>query len=108
MVAIRSQEETDFLNSVLPFNPKYYWIGVSKVNEEWKWVENNQNLPEENQNWASEEPDNIPGQDCVEIYIKRVKDTAKWNNENCQKQKGTVCYSGKTLFISHRQSIWLF
>ena len=108
MVAIRNQEESDFINNLLPFNSKYYWIGIKKVAGVWTWEETNKTIPEDAQNWATEEPDNIEGQDCVEIYIKREKDTAKWNNENCRSRKGTVCYSGKTYSISFDGHIhWL-
>ncbi|XP_028259918.1 P-selectin [Parambassis ranga] len=93
MVPIRSQEETEFLNNLLPFNPKYYWIGIHKVAGVWAWAESNQHVSEEDQNWATAEPDTIAGQDCVEIYIKREPDTAKWNNEKCRNKKGTVCYN---------------
>ncbi|KAL3047718.1 hypothetical protein OYC64_021824 [Pagothenia borchgrevinki] len=93
MVPIRNQEESDFLNNSLPFNAKYYWIGISKREGEWVWKETDEKVPEDAQKWAPEEPDTIAAQDCVEIYIKRDKDTAKWNNENCRKRKGTVCYT---------------
>lgn len=95
MVPMRSQEETDFLNSLLPFNSRYYWIGIRKDGNEWIFDGSNIKVPEDAQNWAPQEPDTIAGQDCVEIYIKREIDTAKWNNENCRKKKGTVCYTGK-------------
>ncbi|XP_070817197.1 P-selectin isoform X3 [Chaetodon trifascialis] len=93
MVVIQNQEEADFLNNLLPFNKKYYWIGIHKVGGGWIRDRTHEKVPEEAQNWAAEEPDNIAGQDCVEIYIKRDKDTTKWNNENCGKDKGTVCYT---------------
>nr|XP_046248042.1 P-selectin isoform X2 [Scatophagus argus] len=93
MVTIQSQEETDFLNNLLPFNQNYYWIGIHKAGEGWIWNQTHKEVPREAQNWAPDEPDNLTGQDCVEIYIKRDKDTAKWNNENCRKKKGTVCYT---------------
>ncbi|XP_036971608.1 P-selectin isoform X3 [Acanthopagrus latus] len=93
MVAIQNQEESDFINNLLPFHPKYYWIGIRKVDGGWLWDGTREKLPEEAQNWAPGEPDDIAGQDCVEIYIKREIDTAKWNNENCRKKKGTICYS---------------
>ncbi|XP_039985252.1 P-selectin isoform X2 [Xiphias gladius] len=93
MVAVQNQEEADFINNLLPFNQKYYWTGIHKVAGVWTWEGTNKNVPEDAQNWAPAEPDNIKGQDCVEIYIKRVKDTAKWNNEKCHNKKGTVCYS---------------
>lgn len=100
MVPIRNQEESDFINNLLPFNSKYYWINVVKKGGEWiREGEKGEKVPEEAQNWAPEEPDDIAGQDCVEIYIKRDKETAKWNNESCRKRKGTACYTGKTLLI---------
>ncbi|KAM9358059.1 P-selectin [Symphorus nematophorus] len=93
MVSIQNQEETDFINNLLPYNSKYYWIGIRKVGAGWIWDQTSENIPEEAQNWAPGEPDDIAGQDCVEIYIKRDKDTAKWNNENCLRKKATACYS---------------
>lgn len=97
MVPIRSQEETDYLNNLVPYNPQYYWIGIQRKDEVWIWEETGKKVPEEVQNWSPMEPDNITSQDCVEIYIKREKSTGKWNNENCQKRKGTICYNGKAL-----------
>lgn len=97
MVIIQNQEETDFLDNLLPFNPKYYWIGVHREGGEWIRDQTNEEVPAEAQNWALDEPDNLDGQDCVEIYIKRETETTKWNNENCRKKKGTICYSGKML-----------
>lgn len=103
MVPIRSQEETDFLNSLLPYHPKYYWIGIHRENGAWIWEGAGEKVPQGVQNWAPMEPDNITGQDCVEIYIKRDKSTGMWNNESCQKKKGTICYSGKHLgFLRYR------
>lgn len=105
MVTAQNQEEMDFLNNLLPFYVRYYWIGVRKVNGAWSWPGLNKDVPKEAENWAVGEPDNFKEQDCVEIYIKKDGDTAKWNNERCTKKKGTVCYTGKMLhdtFISCR------
>lgn len=99
MVPIRSQEETDYLNNLLPHNPKYYWVGIRRKDKVWIWEETGQKVPKEVQNWSPMEPDTIPGQDCIEIYIKREKSTGMWNNENCQKKKGTICYNGKVLWF---------
>lgn len=95
MASMQNQEESNFLNNLLPFTSKYYWIGVRKEGEAWLRDGTDQKVLEDAQDWAPEEPDSIEGQDCVEVYIKRDKDTAKWNNENCRKKKGTVCYSSK-------------
>lgn len=94
MVVVQNQEETDFLNNMLPFNVRHYWMGVHKENGAWISSRTGQQVPTETQNWASAEPDMIDGNDCVEIYIRRDRDTAKWNNENCGRKKGTICYSG--------------
>ncbi|XP_063748264.1 P-selectin isoform X2 [Eleginops maclovinus] len=93
MVPLRNQEESDFLNNFLPFNKRYYWIGISKSEGGWVWTETDEKVPEYAQHWAPEEPDDIAAQDCVEIYIKRDNDTVLWNNESCRKKKGTVCYT---------------
>lgn len=99
MASMRNQEESNFLNDLLPFNSRYYWIGVRKDGEAWLRDGTDQKVPEDAENWAPEEPDSIEGQDCVEVYIKRNKDAAKWNNESCRKKKGTVCYSGEALLL---------
>ncbi|XP_056133161.1 P-selectin [Lampris incognitus] len=101
MLAIQNQEETDYLNQLLPFRRTYYWIGIRKVNGVWTWLGTNRSLSTEAENWATGEPNNIRnGQDCVEIYIKREKDTAKWNDENCKKRKSTVCYTASCSELS--------
>lgn len=99
LVPIQSQEETDFLNNLLPYNPKYYWIGIRREDGVWIWDGTGKKVPEEDQNWSPMEPDNITSQDCVEIYIKREDSAGKWNNENCEKRKGTICYKGKALWF---------
>ncbi|XP_045061348.1 P-selectin isoform X1 [Coregonus clupeaformis] len=94
MVAIQNQEEIVYLNTMLPKNSQYYWIGLRKVNEVWTWMGTNKTLTKEAENWATGEPNNVgDGQDCVEIYIKRGKDEAKWNDERCTKKKGALCYT---------------
>uniref|UniRef100_A0A3P9L3J4 E-selectin n=1 Tax=Oryzias latipes TaxID=8090 RepID=A0A3P9L3J4_ORYLA len=93
MVSIKNKEEAEYLDSFLPRNPTYYWIGVQKVAAKWTWVDISKPVPVEAQRWASEEPDSLAGQDCVELYIKRAKDSARWNNEKCSKLKEAVCYT---------------
>uniref|UniRef100_A0A673JVM3 E-selectin n=1 Tax=Sinocyclocheilus rhinocerous TaxID=307959 RepID=A0A673JVM3_9TELE len=93
MVAIQNQAEVEYLNQVLPFNQVYYWIGIRKIDGYWTWVGTKKRLDPEAANWAENEPNNKGSeQDCVEIYIKRRKETAKWNDERCSKKKATVCY----------------
>uniref|UniRef100_A0A8C9RB51 Selectin E n=1 Tax=Scleropages formosus TaxID=113540 RepID=A0A8C9RB51_SCLFO len=93
MVAIQNQKEIEYLNNILPRNPTYYWIGIRKLGDVWIWIGTNKTLTKECENWAAGEPNNGGRQeDCVEIYIKRESETAKWNNEKCSKKKGTLCY----------------
>uniref|UniRef100_A0A3Q3FWB9 E-selectin n=1 Tax=Labrus bergylta TaxID=56723 RepID=A0A3Q3FWB9_9LABR len=93
MVSIRNQEENDFLNKRLLFTKNYYWIGIKKEEGEWIWAPSKNKVPQEAQNWAQNEPDNIAANSCVEIYIKRDTDPGKWNNEPCHRKKGTLCYA---------------
>ncbi|NXP45944.1 LYAM2 protein, partial [Heliornis fulica] len=94
MVAIQNKEEINYLNSFLPFNPGYYWIGIRKINDVWTWIGTKKELTEEAKNWASGEPNGKGNnEDCVEIYIKRGKDDGKWNDEQCEKKKVALCYT---------------
>ncbi|XDV41623.1 hypothetical protein PO909_010444 [Leuciscus waleckii] len=93
MVAIQNQAEVAHLNQILPLHPTYYWIGIRKIEGQWTWVGTKKRLVPEAANWAKNEPNNQgTGEDCVEIYIKRQKDTAKWNDERCSKKKAALCY----------------
>lgn len=96
MVAIQNQAEVAYLNQILPLHPTYYWIGIRKIEGQWTWVGTKKRLVPEAANWAKNEPNNQgTGEDCVEIYIKRQKDTAKWNDERCSKKKAALCYLGE-------------
>ncbi|XP_006887518.1 PREDICTED: E-selectin-like [Elephantulus edwardii] len=94
LVAIQNKEENNYLNSLLNYSSSYYWIGIRKVNGVWTWEGTNKPLTEEAKNWAPGEPNNKRNdEDCVEIYIKREKDTGKWNDESCSKPKFALCYT---------------
>lgn len=101
MVAIQNQEEISYLNEELPFHRQYYWIGIRKEKGEWMWVGTKKPLTDEAANWAEGEPNNQgSGEDCVEIYIRRIKDTSKWNDEKCSKKKAPLCYEGNTFMFN--------
>ncbi|XP_003785764.1 E-selectin [Otolemur garnettii] len=94
LVAIQNKDEIAHLNSILSYSPSYYWIGIRKVNNVWIWVGTQKPLTEEAKNWAPGEPNNKQNnEDCVEIYIKRDKDTGMWNDERCSKKKLALCYT---------------
>ncbi|KAB0377582.1 hypothetical protein FD755_012026 [Muntiacus reevesi] len=93
LVAIQNQEEIKYLNSTFSHSPSYYWIGIRKINDIWTWIGTNKSLTKEATNWAPGEPNNKQSdEDCVEIYIKREKDSGKWNDERCTKRKLALCY----------------
>ncbi|KAG7487555.1 hypothetical protein MATL_G00024750 [Megalops atlanticus] len=93
MVAIQNQREIAHLNEILPKNKRYYWIGIRKTKGVWTWVGTKKALAKEAENWAEGEPNNQGrNEDCVEIYIGRAVDTAKWNDQRCSSEKGTLCY----------------
>lgn len=94
LVAIQNKGEIEYLNKTLPFSRTYYWIGIRKVEGVWTWVGTNKSLTEEAKNWGAGEPNNRKSkEDCVEIYIKRNKDSGKWNDDACHKAKTALCYT---------------
>ncbi|XP_054836914.1 E-selectin [Eublepharis macularius] len=94
LVAIQTKEEIEYLNATFNKNANYYWIGLRKINNEWRWVGTNKTLNKSAENWAAGEPNGKKlNEDCVEIYIKREKDSGKWNDERCDKKKGALCYT---------------
>ncbi|KAL1253848.1 hypothetical protein QQF64_016077 [Cirrhinus molitorella] len=69
MVAIQNQAEVQYLNTVLPFNRAYYWIGIRKIDGYWTWVGTNKRLDSEAANWAENEPNNKgSGQDQGDLH----------------------------------------
>ncbi|XP_015261690.1 PREDICTED: E-selectin-like [Gekko japonicus] len=94
LVAIQTKEEIEYLNATLDKNANHYWIGLRKINNQWTWVGTNKPLNKSAENWAAGEPNGKRhNEDCVEIYIKRVKDSGKWNDERCDKKKAALCYT---------------
>uniref|UniRef100_A0A8C4UUE6 p-selectin n=1 Tax=Falco tinnunculus TaxID=100819 RepID=A0A8C4UUE6_FALTI len=93
LVAIQNKREIEYLNESLPFHNRYYWIGIRKLSGIWTWVGTKKALTKEAENWAAGEPNNRrSNQDCVEIYIKRPRESGKWNDEPCNRRKKALCY----------------
>ncbi|NXM71505.1 LYAM3 protein, partial [Serilophus lunatus] len=93
LVAIQNKQENEYLNENLPHHGRYYWIGIRKLDSIWTWVGTRKALTKEAENWADGEPNNRrSNQDCVEIYIKRPKQSGKWNDEPCGRKKKALCY----------------
>ncbi|GAA6093773.1 uncharacterized protein LOC113647597 [Tachysurus ichikawai] len=94
MVAIQNHAEIEYLEEILPWVAGYYWIGIRKIDNVWTWVGTNKHLTAEAENWAKGEPNNgRNNEDCVEIYIRRIHDSGKWNDESCKKEKTALCYT---------------
>ncbi|XP_072276251.1 E-selectin-like [Pyxicephalus adspersus] len=98
LVAIQNLKEIEHLNSTLPYNKAYYWIGIrkNKTTGKWTWVGTEKELTPEAENWATNEPNNLSDkkdEDCVEMYVKRIYDSGKWNDEPCSKKKAALCYT---------------
>uniref|UniRef100_A0ABK0M0W3 L-selectin n=2 Tax=Rattus norvegicus TaxID=10116 RepID=A0ABK0M0W3_RAT len=94
LVAIQNKREIEYLEKTLPKNPTYYWIGIRKIGKTWTWVGTNKTLTKEAENWGTGEPNNKKSkEDCVEIYIKRERDSGKWNDDACHKRKAALCYT---------------
>ncbi|VTJ56999.1 Hypothetical predicted protein [Marmota monax] len=94
LVAIQNKREIEYLEKTVPFNRFYYWIGIRKIGNIWTWVGTNKPLTKEAENWGPGEPNNRPKEDCVEIYIKRMRYGGKWNDEACHRPKAALCYTG--------------
>uniref|UniRef100_A0A8C9UV08 L-selectin n=1 Tax=Spermophilus dauricus TaxID=99837 RepID=A0A8C9UV08_SPEDA len=93
LVAIQNKREIEYLEKTVPFNRFYYWIGIRKIGNIWTWVGTNKPLTKEAENWGPGEPNNRAKEDCVEIYIKRMRYGGKWNDEACHKPKAALCYT---------------
>ncbi|XP_071456435.1 L-selectin-like isoform X2 [Marmota flaviventris] len=93
LVAIQNKREIEYLEKTVPFNRFYYWIGIRKIGNIWTWVGTNKPLTKEAENWGPGEPNNRPKEDCVEIYIKRMRYGGKWNDEACHRPKAALCYT---------------
>uniref|UniRef100_A0A8D2DXC4 Selectin L n=1 Tax=Sciurus vulgaris TaxID=55149 RepID=A0A8D2DXC4_SCIVU len=94
LVAIQNKREIEYLEKTVPFNRHYYWIGIRKIRNTWTWVGTNKPLAAEAENWGTGEPNNKKSrEDCVEIYIKRTRDSGRWNDDACHKRKAALCYT---------------
>ncbi|KAM5148064.1 E-selectin-like [Mantella aurantiaca] len=105
MVFIRNKNENKYLNETMTGHKPYYWIGIKKgTNGAWIWEETKKVVPEDVQSWAKEEPSNSLSEICVELYINRLNDSGKWNNERCGKKKMPLCYQDSCMIstCSHR------
>ena len=77
------------------FSPSKAWIGLHKVNNEWRWSDGTSvNFTD----WSTLEPqpDNVIGQECVQIGISACPnacyvDTLSWNDRSCITENRFIC-----------------
>uniref|UniRef100_A0A3Q1I672 C-type lectin domain-containing protein n=1 Tax=Anabas testudineus TaxID=64144 RepID=A0A3Q1I672_ANATE len=84
LVVIDSIEEQTFLSGL---SNKNTWIGLTDRDKEgtWKWVDG---TPLTVTYWASNQPDNKNGEDCVEILSDQ---SSKWNDISCEDSRQWIC-----------------
>ncbi|XP_072276252.1 E-selectin-like [Pyxicephalus adspersus] len=92
MVFIRNKNESNYLINNMPGGSPYFWIGIKKENDIWIWKEMKKPVPEDLKTWATGEPSSGRQELCVELYINRLNDNGKWNNDPCHGLKKPLCY----------------
>eukprot|EP00964_Phaeocystis_antarctica_P073571 scaffold45150_cov70-Phaeocystis_antarctica.AAC.1 len=65
------------------------WIGGTDAASEGAWVWSPSNTPLSYTNWATGEPNNSGGEDCVAVV--GIYYGGKWNDDRCSKKKKYVC-----------------
>ncbi|XP_004713048.1 asialoglycoprotein receptor 2 isoform X1 [Echinops telfairi] len=94
LVVVNSRDEQRFLQQHI--NPFDTWIGLSNVNNSWKWVDGTE-YENGYMNWANawsyprQEPDPNRDEDCVEM-----KAGGSWNVDHCQGVHRWVCETKRT------------
>ncbi|RWS18611.1 ladderlectin-like protein, partial [Leptotrombidium deliense] len=88
MLAIESQEENDFIQSVFTRTTAY--LGATRVpgTDKWQWP--NGKIMEYS-NWNPGEPNNWRGnENCIQFY-NNIGYPGKWNDYGCYKGEYTFC-----------------
>uniref|UniRef100_A0A3Q3DBY4 E-selectin n=1 Tax=Hippocampus comes TaxID=109280 RepID=A0A3Q3DBY4_HIPCM len=94
LVTMKNQEEIDHLKTLLVPRGGRYWIGIRKIDNNWKRVDTNEPVTNEDTNWGRREPNNYRDpsnpnrkEDCVEwLYWK-------WNDLWCGSNHYALCYT---------------
>ncbi|XP_038062089.1 snaclec CHH-B subunit beta-like [Patiria miniata] len=88
MVAPRSQEETDFLMTLLPLQSQF-WINCNDLKEEGTWKCQDGTDEVEYRNWwtLGEEPNNRRDEDCAVVYLI----SGEWIDVDCISLYRAMC-----------------
>lgn len=99
LAVIDDQNENDFVASYLRDLVVPVWIGLSDRLHEGKFAWSDGVSPVLYTNWADKEPNNADGQEhCTSISHNHLV-TGRWNDENCDHQRGWVCSMKKSSSI---------
>ncbi|RWS20000.1 ladderlectin-like protein, partial [Leptotrombidium deliense] len=86
IVAIRSQEENDFITA--NFNRITAWLGAQReVGHRWKWHDGTDLIYT---NWNEGEPNNLEGEDCIQYY-NNIGHAGYWNDYPCTRHESVIC-----------------
>nr|XP_006811675.1 PREDICTED: macrophage mannose receptor 1-like [Saccoglossus kowalevskii] len=96
LLTISSQEENDYIHSILKGDTGNLWIGLKKnILGVFEWIDND-NMPYSN--WVAGEPNDNDGiEDCVEMY-----ESGQWNDKDCYHRTGFMCKANKGLTNTSR------
>ncbi|XP_046543699.1 uncharacterized protein LOC124253889 [Haliotis rubra] len=92
LASINSQDQQDFLYSLMTEAKDDMWIGLNDVQENMFYEWSNQR-PVMYTNWDTNEPSNQPGryEDCVLVKFQ----TGGWQDENCGNSHKYICMAAK-------------
>ena len=78
---------------------EYFWIGLNDRRKEnvFVWSDGTPYNKSIYSNWYPNEPNDIGGEDCVELFL------AQWNDNSCMKEKSYICERPKGKILV---SIW--
>ncbi|XP_043086846.1 ladderlectin-like [Puntigrus tetrazona] len=87
LASVHTEQENDFLLSLLPSSSTRCWIGVQDAVQEGEWLWSD-GTAYTFTNWCPNEPNNLNGENCGEINwtSKRC-----WNDAGCTNSMGYIC-----------------
>merc|ERR1719474_1841536 len=80
LAEITSMSEFSLLEQYLFIYETNYWIGLTDQAREGTWIWSNSHVEATWTNWGPGEPNNIYGEDCVDMYNNMVH---AWNDAPC-------------------------
>ncbi|XP_044179085.1 uncharacterized protein LOC114946811 isoform X1 [Acropora millepora] len=94
LVSVSNRSEMDFIKTkTSKAGREYFWIGLNDRRKEnvFVWSDGTPYNKSIYSNWYPNEPNDIGGEDCVELF------PAQWNDNSCMKEKSYICERPKGL-----------